>query len=325
MFEDIKKLTQINAVSGNENEMAKYLMGVLTPICDKIYSDVMGNIVAVKKGLSEGKIALYAHIDEVGLVVSFVEKNGYLRVAPCGYIDPKTRANNTVTFENGIKGVFITPSVDEKIKIEDCYVDIGALSEKEACQKVSIGMNAAFDGEAVDLGDKIMSKALDDRIGCYILIEALKNAKVKNDTYFVFSTQEEVGLRGATTSTFEINPDVAIAIDVTSANQNPDKEDHLVKLGNGVAIKIRDKGMISSKKVVFDLESICEQNDIKYQRDVLISGTTDAAAAQVITGGALACGISVPTKYIHTSTEIISKYDVENAINLVIKYIEKGL
>ena len=324
MLENIKKLVAINGVSGNEKAVCDYIKTQITPYADKMYSDVLGNLVAVKRG-NGAKIMLMAHTDEIGLVSTFVDEKGFVRVAKVGGVNPKDFLNHHITFENGTRGVFVSEK-SKDIKFTDCYVDIGAKDRKKALEMIDIGMTARFDGDTFETEDVIVSKALDDRIGCYILMEVIKNMpKTDAEVYFVFTSQEEVGLRGARVSGFDINPDIAIAVDVTLSADTPDCEDYGAKLGDGAAIKVRDASAICSKQIVDRLENIAKQKEIPYQRDVLIWGGTDIGAIQTGGRGALVGGVSVATRNVHSISEMVSKTDVKAAIDLICAYIENPL
>lgn len=324
MLEKITQLVSINGVSGNEQKVCEYIKKELTPYADKIYSDVMGNLVAVKRG-NGPKIMLMAHTDEIGIVATFVDEKGFVRVAAVGGVSPKNYLNAHITFENGVRGVFTCDKAKD-FKFSDCYVDIGAGDREEALKLIDIGMTARFDADIFETEKTIVSKALDDRIGCYILMEVLKNMPITDsEVYFVFTSQEEVGLRGAKVSGFDISPDIAIAVDVTVAADTPDCEAYGCTLGGGAAIKIRDASAICSKPVIDSLEALATENNIPYQRDVLTHGGTDIGAVQTGGRGALVGGVSVAVRNVHSLSEMVSKQDVESAIALVSAYIQKPL
>lgn len=321
MLEEIKRLVSLNGVSGNEINVCEYIKSEITPYVDKVYSDVLGNLVAIKRG-SKKRIMLMAHTDEIGLAATFVDDNGFIRTAAVGGITPYNFSNCHITFENGVRGVFVCPKKDSKM--QDCYVDIGENSRDKALEKIDIGMTARFDADTFENENVIVSKALDDRLGCYILMEVLKKMPATdNEIYFVFTSQEEVGLRGAKVSGFDINPDVAIAVDVTVAADTPGCETYGCKLHGGAAVKIRDSSAICSKSVVDGLVNAAGEHDIKYQRDVLTAGGTDIGAVQTGGRGVLCGGVSVAVRNVHTCAETASKNDILAAIELIRAYIEK--
>ena len=322
MLEQIKKLVSINGVSGNEKAVCDYIRSELTPYADKIYSDVLGNLVAVKRG-SGPRIMLMAHTDEIGIVATFVDEDGFVRVAPVGGVSPIGFIGSHVTFENGTRGVFTT-NRSKDIKIADCYVDVGGTDRDSALSLIDIGMTARFDADTFETGDVIVSKALDDRVGCYILMEVAKNMpKTNAEVYFVFTSQEEVGLRGAKVAGFDINPDIAIAVDVTVATDTPECKQYGCKLHAGAAVKIRDASAICSRSVIESLEDAADEKNIPIQRDVLVAGGTDIGAVQTGGRGVLVGGVSVAVRNVHSGSETASKKDIQAAVDLLCAYLEK--
>lgn len=322
MLEQIKKLVSLGAVSGNEKTVSEYIKTEITPYVDKVYTDVMGNLVALKKG-SGKRIMLMAHTDEIGLVSTFIDPDGFVRVAAVGGVSPANFICSQVTFENGVRGVLASEKTKD-VKMNECYVDIGAKDFDEAISMIDIGMTARFDADTFETKNTIVSKALDNRIGCYILMQVIKTLKNTDaEVYFVFTSQEEVGLRGARVAGFDINPDIAIAVDVTTSCDTPENKNYGCKLGSGAAIKVRDASAICSMQVVEDLEAVAKENEIPYQRDVLVRGGTDIGAVQTGGRGALVGGVSVATRYVHSCCETVSKKDVESAISLIKAYLEK--
>ncbi len=324
MLESIKKLVSINGVSGSEALVTNYIKSQITPYADKVYTDVMGNLVAIKRG-SGKRIMLMAHTDEIGVVATFVDEKGFVRVASVGGVTPQKMQNTYVTFENGVRGVFCADSTDE-IKMDTCFVDIGAASREDALSKIDVGMTARFDGDTFMMGDLIVSKALDDRLGCYMLIEVLKQLQsTDNEVYFVFTTQEEVGLRGARVCGFDINPDIAIAVDIVTSADTPNYKRYGTALGEGIGIKLRDASAICSKSVVDSLIETAEQNGIKFQREAKTAGGTDIGGVQSAGRGALVGGVVVPIRNTHTITETASVKDIQNGIKLLLCFIEKPI
>lgn len=324
MVEQIKTLVSLNGVSGNEKTVSEYIKSQILPFADKVYTDVLGNLIAVKRG-SGPRVMFMAHTDEIGIISTFVDENGFIRVAPVGGVTPTDFLNNHVTFENGVRGVF-TSGKEKDIKMTDCYVDIGACSREKALEAIEIGMTARFDADTFETGDVIISKSLDDRLGCFILMEVLKNVKMTDaELYFVFTSQEEVGLRGAKVAGFDVIPNIAIAVDVTTAADSPDCENYGCKLHGGAAIKVRDSSAICSRSVIDSLEQTAIANAIPYQRDVLTKGGTDIGAVQTGGKGALVGGVSVAVRNVHTVSETASKKDIKAAIDLLLAYIEKGI
>lgn len=314
-MELLKKLTQCNAPSGCEKSITDILKNELDGIADEVYTDVMGNLVAHKKGTGK-KIMFAAHCDEIGIVVSFIDKNGFLRFSDVGGLYTKYLAGRRVLFKNGTVGVIGTEPKNDRNALSKMYIDIGAKSKEEAEKFVSIGDMASFAGEFCEQGEHIISKALDNRVGCYILIETLKNVKSDNDLYFVFTSQEEVGLRGARTAAYSIDPDYGIAVDVTDTGDTPEAEKMAVTLGGGAAIKVMDYSVICNIEVRQTLIELARDNGVRYQLEIMKDGGTDAGVMQYARGGVKTGGISVPTRYIHSPSEMVSKSDVADCIKL---------
>jgi endoglucanase len=229
-----------------------------------------------------------------------------------------------VRFLGGTQGVIGREHLSDQNKLpafEQMFIDVGARNKK-ACP-VRVGDVAAFDRPLADLGDRLVSKAMDDRIGVAILIETLRRmSKSPNQVFFVFSVQEEVGLRGATTAAFEIDPDLGIAVDVTRSGDTPKGVKMDVSLGRGPAIKVRDSGMLSDPKVVEWMVRVAEKGQIPYQLEVLEAGTTDARAIQLTRAGVPAGCLSVPCRYIHAPSEMVDFNDVQDAVRLLVALVE---
>ncbi len=324
MIEQIRKLTDLHGVSGNERAVASYIKNEILPYADKVYEDVLGNLVAVKRG--EGpRVMLMAHMDEIGLVATFVDEKGFIRVSAAGYVNPRVTIGRAVVFENGVQGIFTCGNEEEKdLKLKNCYVDIGARDRAEALSRIEIGMAASMVCETFETGGRIVSGALDNRVGCYCLMEVLRRLKSCScELYVVFTVQEEVGLRGARVSGFEISPDIAIAVDVTLSGDHPDGPDTAASLGRGAAIKLRDGSAICSREIVEDLENLAARKGIAVQRDVLSGGGTDIGSVQLLGKGIQVGGVSVPIRYCHTAVEMADCGDIEATIGLLAAYLEK--
>jgi len=275
---------------------------------------------------------LAAHMDEIGFMVSFVDKDGFLRFSPVGGFDPKTLIAQRVIVHGrediggviGSKPIHILEEEERKKppKIKDLFIDVG-LNKEEVSKLVKPGDFVTLDRNFKEINDKIITaKAFDDRVGVYIMLEALKQIKdYEVDIYAVATTQEEVGLRGAIVSSFSIEPDVGIALDVTIASDLPGtkEEEVITSLGGGVAISLMDSYTISNKKLVDFLRKIAEENNIKFQTDILLGGGTDAGAIQRSKTGVPVCTLSVPTRYVHSVVEMCHQEDIENSVRLVVK------
>lgn len=323
MLENLRPFIDAHGVSGCEGAVRDFIRAQITPFADKVYTDTLGNLVAVKRGAGK-KVMLMAHTDEIGLVCSYVDDDGFIRVAPVGGVNPANFLNSHVTFENGVRGVF--SSNKKEPGTGDCFVDIGERDRAAVLSRVEIGMTARFDSDSFENGSVIVSRSLDDRLGCYILAELMKRRpETDAEVYYVFTVQEEVGLRGAKVSGFDISPDIAIAVDVTRAVDTPDDEDYGCKLHGGAAIKVRDRSAICSRVVIEGMERVAAQRDIPVQRDVLVSGGTDIGAVQTAGRAVQVGGVSIPVRRVHTCSETASKKDVAAVCDLLQAYLENGL
>ena len=326
-MELLKKLCTTISPSGNEVHLHDIIKNEIGAYADEITTDALGNLIAHKSGKGK-RLMLAAHADEIGIIVTYIEKNGLVRFQNIGGVRPLYALSQRVRFVNGTCGVvFYDMDKDiEKLSFNDMYIDIGAKSDTEAQKLVNIGDTAGFVGDFVCQCDAVISKSLDNRAGCYVLIEALKRAQnTDNDVYAVFTAQEELGLRGATTGAYSINPDIALAIDVTDTGDMPGCTPMAVSLGGGAAIKIKDSRSISSVYVVDLLKRIAKENGLPYQLEVLTRGGTDAGAIHMTRGGVKTATLSIPTRYIHSPGEMVSKADIETCIALVAKFIEERL
>ena len=316
-MELLKKLCEAFGPSGCETEISEVIKKEMEGFADEIYSDSMGNLICHKKG--NGKRVMYAaHMDEIGLMVTFIEDSGYLRCAQVGYLPPHFSINRFVRFENGTLGVVSYEKEHEgAMKQEKVFIDIGAKTKEEAEKKVSVGDCCSIMSHFAVMGDKVAAKTLDNRASCYALIRAAKEMKSDNDIYYVFTTQEEVGLRGAGPAAYKIEPDIAICIDVTMNGDTPECHKNSLKLGGGTAIKVMDHSVITGIEVRNKLISIAKENGIDYQMEVITGGGTDAGAIHTSKGGVLTGAISIPMRYIHSATETADINDIENTVKLI--------
>lgn len=339
----LKKVTELAGAPGFENRIRNFISKEIEGLCDEQYVDNLGNLIAVKKGNSEKKVMVAAHMDEISFIVSHVEEeNGFLRFLPLGGFDPKTLVAQRViihTENEDIMGVMgckpihvMSPAERKKMpEISDFYIDTG-YTYKEISKKVEIGNPITRERALIEMGDCINSKSLDNRVSVYIVIEvlkALKGKKIPHDFYAVFSVQEEVGLRGAMTASSGIDPDFGIVLDVTLANDMPGALPHekVTSLGEGTAIKVLDGSVISDQRMVKYLKGLAKKNKVEYQIELLPAGGTDGAAIQRYPkGGSITGGISIPLRYLHQSIEMAHKKDVEASIKLLelsIKNLDK--
>jgi endoglucanase len=325
MTELLKKLMFTSGVSGREEKIRAVIESEVKPYADEITTDNMGNLIVRKRGNGK-KIMFCAHMDEIGFFVTYISSDGTLCVSPVGGVNLLSATFSEVVSENGVWGVLVPTSKDDSPKAENVCIDIGAKTKKQAEKKVSIGDYFVVKPSMRRLmNSKYVGRPFDDRVGCAILIEALKQIKDnENDLYFVFSTQEEVGGRGAKPATYGINPDIGIALDVTMTGDKPASPKMTVKLGAGCTIKIKDSGVICHTGLVKEMREIATQGGIKYQDEVLLAGGTDASPMQVAGTGCRVGVISIPTAYIHTSAEMLDINDVKEAVKLTVA-LSKGL
>ena len=317
MVELIKNLMKVPGVSGREGKITELIKNEIRPYCDEVYTDNLGNLYAHKKGVGK-KVIFAAHMDEIGFFVSYLEDSGLVRITPVGGFNYLSAAYSGVTFENGVRGV-IVPGGDDTGKTDKYFVDIGTTSRKQTEKKLALGEFGTLDRSFTKLaGKRYSGRPFDDRIGCAVLIEAAKQIKnSENDLYFVFTVQEEVGCRGAIPAAFNIEADYAIAVDVTATGDVPGSKTMAVKLGGGAAVKIRDNSVICDRHVVEKLKNLAEENNIKYQLEILERGGTDTGAMQRSGRGAKVGAVSVPTRYIHTAVETVDMGDVNACVKLI--------
>lgn len=328
VFELQKKLVSAALPSGFESGVAKVTEEIVKPYADEVYTDALGNLIAHKKG-SGKKIMMPAHMDTIGFMATYIDEKGFVRVTSIGGISAVNIIATPVRFENGVRGIIQLEGKKEHagaarnaINMTNMFIDIGASSREEAEKLVKIGMVAVYDTEPHMInGNHLVSPYCDDLICCVSLIlamEQLKDKEVENDLYFVFSTQEEVGLRGATTSAYHIAPDLGIALDVCSTGDIPETSvPMVVALGKGPTIKIKDSSLICNPQAVEFLRKAAEKEGIPYQNEILLAGGTDAGAMQKSRGGVISGCISVPTRYIHSPMEMVDVNDVELAAKLL--------
>jgi putative aminopeptidase FrvX len=329
MKEVIKKLTETFGPSGFEDIVRETIRKEIRKYVDSTRKDRMGNLIVHIKG--EGKkVMIAAHMDEIGVVTSYIDKKGFIRFSNVGGFFPIHSLTARIVFQNGRIGVIgeeRRKSMTEPIEMSKMYIDIGAKDRKEAKKLLPIGSFGCYERHFEDLGNKIISKALDDRIGCAVLIEVARKLKkkVKNDVYLVFTVQEEVGLKGARTSAFGIYPDMALAVDVTGTGDTPEAKKMAVKLGGGAAIKVKDRGIVCSPAIVETLVKLARKHKIPYQMEVLERGTTDATSIQLTKGGIPSGAVSIPSRYIHSPSEIVDMNDVKASVNLLVKLLKNKL
>ncbi len=317
----LEKLTQTFGPSGYEDAIRDIIREEVAPLADELRIDPLGSLIAYRKGTGGGqKIALAAHMDEIGVMATYVEEQGYVRFTSIGGLRPLNCAGSRVRFANGVVGVVSMERRDDANSmpaLQHLYIDVGATS-REGCP-VAVGDPGQFIGPLVRQGQRLVSKTMDDRVGCYVLIEVLRRLKdTPHEVYAIFSTQEEIGLAGARTSAFRVDPDMAISIDVTGTGDTPKAHPMAVELGKGPAIKVKDGGMISHPLVRDKLVAAAKEAGLPYQMEILLGGSTDAAAMQLVRAGVPSGCVSIPCRFIHSPSEMVDAADVENAIALLV-------
>ena len=335
-MELLKRLSEASGVPGREEGIRALILEALEGQVDELRVDRLGNLIARKKG--EGPVVVVAaHMDEIGFLVSHVdEKTGYLRIEPLGGFDPRTLIAKRVVVHTasgplvgliGIKPIHILTEEEKKkeLKVSDLFVDLGLPGERVK-DRVRIGDPVTLRQDFLEVGELVSGKALDDRVGVYVGIEALRRLQDhRADVYFVGTVQEEVGLRGARTSAFAIAPEIGVALDVTLACDMPGVQEHqrITQLGKGVAIKVKDSASISHPGLVRFLMKLAEERDIPYQMEILPRGGTDAGGLQLAREGAAVVTLSIPTRYVHSVVEAAHKRDIEAAIELLAAFLAR--
>jgi putative aminopeptidase FrvX len=339
--ENLEKLSNACGVTGRENEVKDLMIQLLKPYADEIQVDKMENVIAIKKGKAKApKIMLAAHMDEVGLMVKTITKDGFLQFSKMGGIDDRILPAQKVAIYTK-KGIY--PGIigskpphiqkeEERKKIlayDDLFIDVGAENKEDALgMGIAIGDPVAFDIKYVKLGkDAVMGKAFDNRAGCITMVETLKLLKKTECTICAVGTvQEEVGLRGAATAAFGVDPDLAIALDVTIAGDVPGVRefDTTVKMGKGPALTISDSGLITHPKVLRWLIETAEEEKIPFQIESGLLGSTDAARISITRQGIPSGNVSIATRYIHSPVGMLSLKDIENGAKLTAAAIQKA-
>ncbi len=331
MLDIIKKIVSCPGISGSESEVSRVIEKLIAPFVDECYNDTLGNLIAYKRGSSEGhkKIMLCAHMDEIGYIVTYIEDKGNIRFAPIGGIDFIASSYAPVVSGRGVPGVMVPErgvKVSE-ITYDKCYIDIGTSSRRETEKKVRVGdFFVQEPGVRRLAGKRIAGRPLDDRLGCAALVliaKKLAGAEIKDDIYYVFSVQEEVGCRGAKPAAFALEPDLAIVFDVTSTGDTPGAKPMAVSLGGGAAIKIKDASVICHTETVGELIETAERHKIKHQCEILTAGGTDTSSIQISGAGCRAAAISLPTRYIHSGVEMADLGDLDAAVRLAAAYVSE--
>ena len=319
----LKTLTESFGPSGYEDAVRKIVLKEVKAIADEIRVDSLGSVIAHKKpakgSKNPKKIMLAAHMDEIGVIVSHVDSRGFVRFGSIGTPFGRYALGSRVRFLSGVSGVVgydRLEKFDEPLPLNKLYIDVGASSKKDC--PVKVGDVAAFERSFIEMGDRLVAKSLDDRAGVAVLIETLRKLRsTPNDLYFVFTTQEEVGTRGAGPAAYGVDPDIGIAVDVTPTGDTPSSMKMVMELGKGPCVKIRDVGMLADPQVVQWMIKTAEKSRIPFQREVLLVGSTDAREIQITRAGVMAGGLSIPVRYVHSSSEMVDFSDLQNAVKLL--------
>jgi putative aminopeptidase FrvX len=341
-LERLMALSNLNGVPGQEDAVREYVMRELEGLVDEVRVDAMGNVIAFKAGRETGenqeKVMLSAHMDEIGFLVRFIDEKGFVRVQPLGGFDPRTlfARNVTVLTRGGPLPGILTPggrpihisSPDDRKKVpelKEFFVDLGLSADLVKAQ-VRVGDMVTLDQTARQMGELVVGKAMDDRACVFMQLEVLKllrDQRPRHDVYAVFSTQEEVGLRGAITAAYSVQPSIGVALDVTLAVDTPGvgPEEAVTRAGEGIGIKVYDSSMVSTRWLVDQFVELAEQGSIPYQLEVLGQGGTDGGAIQRSREGVPTITLSLPTRYIHSVVEAVHVRDLEAGIALLLAYL----
>ena len=335
----LKRLCETPGVPGHEERVRALIEAEVKDLFDHVETDPMGSLLCRRDATSDDapKVMLLCHMDEIGFLVSHVTDKGFAYVQPVGGFDPRNLFSRRVivcTEDGDLPGVMnpggkpihiSTPEERKKVpELADFFVDLGL--GKATADKVRVGDMVVIDAPFAEMGKKVVSKALDNRIACWLGIEAIRALGDKGrgaEIHVAFTTQEEVGLRGARTAAYRVRPDIGIGVDTTLACDTPGvpEQDRTTRQGKGFGLHVRDSSFIADKGLVAEIEKLAKDNDIPYQRTMLRAGGQDGAAAQQAAAGARAVGIVVGTRYIHTTCEMIEKSDLEAARDILSAYL----
>ena len=336
MIDTLRALCALNGVSGDEKEVRDYIVGRISGYADEVSTDTLGNVIAYKKGAKAPakKIVMCAHMDEVGVIILGITEEGYLRFAMAGGVDKRVIVGKSVAIGAnkvfgviGCKPIHLVGAKERSVATdtEDMYIDIGAKSKEEAEKLIEIGDTGAFDGQVRDFGDGfIVSKAIDDRFGCAVLIKLIES-ELPVDCCFVFSVQEEVGLRGAYTAAFAAEPDIALIVEGTTAADFPSVGDFkkVCKVGSGAVIPFMDGATIYDKDLYHLLCDIADRNEIARQTKNVVAGGTDGAAFQRSRMGVKTAGIAAPVRNIHSQSCVAKIEDLDAVYKLARSFLEE--
>lgn len=321
-MEDLmKNLTETYGPSGEEGAIRDLLKEMVKDKADQLYEDSLGNLFVLRDGPSP-KIMVSAHMDEIGIIVTNIDENGFLRIAPVGGVAPRLLLGQRLSFRDGTLGTVYHEKLKDIKELDwnKLYLDIGQTDAASASALVKIGDQACLDQPFKTLpGGRFMAKAMDDRAGCAVLVETIRRlpAELPQAVCFLFSIQEEVGLRGAKTAAYHYEPDYGLAVDVTLVGDTPKAQNMAVSLGKGPAIKVKDNSVLCHPAIKKLMVETAEKNKIPYQLEVLEHGGTDTGAIHLSRGGVPSGAISIPCRYVHTPSEMIDSGDLKLAVDLL--------
>lgn len=325
----IRSLSIAIGPPGREEPVRQLIARRIEAHVDDLRVDVMGNLIAYRRGNdSSRRLLLSAHMDEVGIMITHIDAEGFLRFEPLGGLVPQRLPGQRFRFPNGVVGSVGVERLDpgKELQFRHLYLDIGARSADEAREQVQIGDAACYDQQPAEAGARLIGKAMDDRAGCAVLVEALVTAgRPACDLYAVFSVQEEVGARGARTAAFALEPSLAVAIDVTPCGDTPEGERLPVRMGSGAAIKVKDRSLLAHPAVKEHLEHLALAHGIPHQYEVLPFGGTDAGPIHLSRAGVPSGVISIPCRYLHTPAEMVDRGDLAACVELTRRLIESPL
>ncbi|MGN0489124.1 MAG: M42 family metallopeptidase [Ruminococcus sp.] len=323
----LKKLCLANGISGDEKNIREIIINEIKEYATDITIDNLGNLIVYKKGKNtpKNKLMISAHMDEVGFIVTNITSDGYINFDEVGGIDRRVVLGTNVLINNKVNGVTSVKPVhlcssDETTKIPsytDMCIDIGANNREEAEKSVSLGDSITFESFYFENDYTIKSKALDDRLGCFIMIEMIKK-ELPYDMYFTFVVQEEVGLRGAKVAAYRVNPDYSIVLESTTAADVPEVSDskQVCNVGDGAVIGFMDKSTIYDKGLINHCKKLSENKGIKLQFKRAVAGGNDAGIIHSTRNGVRTIAISIPCRYLHSQIGLISKSDIDDVYNL---------
>lgn len=329
----LKELCLLNGTSGDEGAVRDYIISKIEDKCE-YRVDALGSIIAFKKGKNkpDKKVMVCAHMDEVGFIITDITDDGYLKFSPVGGIDARIVADRKVTVNNiegviGLKPIHLLSSdeKDKAVSFKNLFIDIGAKDKADALKYVSLGDYACFSSDYYEFGDGfIKAKALDDRIGCMLMIELI-NSDLEYDTYFCFNVQEEVGLRGSKCTSFDVQPDISVILESTTAADlcGVTGGDRVCVLGNGPVISFMDGRTVYDKDLYKLARKVADDNNIPAQTKTAIAGGNDAGAIQTSGKGSKVIAISIPSRYIHSASSVVKSEDIENTRKLLNKLLPK--